>query len=608
MPALTATTRGRGLVRRALGPRRDAVAAAELLGLPRPHRLEASARSRRAAYRRAATARWPAKLAYHVCEWTRSAPTQSPAMLTSTPSVCSAAFAAASSGRSAYAVVPGLVARGAEAAHLHVDVAARAQRPDELCHVHTRASVDGRRVLLAEDVDAHAPTLVPLASRGAESSGDLACWTCQRADRCPRVALMARRSPAAGPKVLAIVLAGGEGKRLMPLTADRAKPAVPFGGIYRLIDFALSNVVNSGYLKVVVLTQYKSHSLDAHVTETWRMSTLLGNYVATVPAQQRVGKHWYLGSADAIFQSLNLIHDEQPDIVVVVGADHVYRMDFSQMVEQHIESGAGVHRRRDPPADLARRPVRRHRGRRRRPDARSPSSSRSRATPRACPTPPTRCSPRWATTSSTPTRSIEAVTDRPRDRLEPRHGRRHRPLLRGARRGRRLRLQGQRRARRHRPRPRLLARRRDHRRRTSTRTWTSSRSTRSSTSTTTSGRSTPSTAPPAGEVRARQRRPHRRGAQLGGLPRRRRLGRPRLRARCSRRSCRCTPTRASRARCCSTTSRSTGTPDPPGDHRQERRRPRGRQIGIDHEHDRARGFHVTETGIVVVGKGQVVTR
>ncbi|WP_343988765.1 glucose-1-phosphate adenylyltransferase [Terrabacter terrae] len=151
---------------------------------------------------------------------------------------------------------------------------------------------------------------------------------------------MARRSPAAGPKVLAIVLAGGEGKRLMPLTADRAKPAVPFAGIYRLIDLALSNVVNSGYLQVVVLTQYKSHSLDAHVTKTWRMSTLLGNYVTTVPAQQRVDKNWYLGSADAIYQSLNLIHDERPDIVVVVGADHVYRMDFSAMVEQHIESGA----------------------------------------------------------------------------------------------------------------------------------------------------------------------------------------------------------------------------------------------------------------------------
>lgn len=145
-----------------------------------------------------------------------------------------------------------------------------------------------------------------------------------------------------GPKVLAVVLAGGEGKRLMPLTTDRAKPAVPFGGIYRLIDFALSNLANSGYLQMVVLTQYKSHSLDRHVTKTWRMSTMLGNYVAPVPAQQRVGKHWFAGSADAIFQSLNLIHDEKPDYVVVVGADHVYRMDFSDMVAQHVESGASV--------------------------------------------------------------------------------------------------------------------------------------------------------------------------------------------------------------------------------------------------------------------------
>ena len=141
-------------------------------------------------------------------------------------------------------------------------------------------------------------------------------------------------------RVLAIVLAGGEGNRLMPLTADRAKPAVPFAGSYRLIDFALSNLVNSRYLQIVVLTQYKSHSLDRHISETWRMSTQLGNYVASVPAQQRVGKSWFLGSANAIYPSLNLIHDANPDIVVVVGADHVYRMDFAQMVAQHVHSGA----------------------------------------------------------------------------------------------------------------------------------------------------------------------------------------------------------------------------------------------------------------------------
>src|ERR1041384_3013091 len=131
---------------------------------------------------------------------------------------------------------------------------------------------------------------------------------------------------------LAMVLAGGEGKRLMPLTMDRAKPAVPFGGTYRLIDFVLSNLVNAEIRQIAVLTQYKSHSLDRHITTTWRMSSLLGNYITPVPAQQRLGPRWFTGSADAIFQSLNLIHDARPEIVVVFGADHVYRMDPSQMI------------------------------------------------------------------------------------------------------------------------------------------------------------------------------------------------------------------------------------------------------------------------------------
>ena len=143
-------------------------------------------------------------------------------------------------------------------------------------------------------------------------------------------------------KVLAIVLAGGEGKRLLPLTADRAKPAVPFGGMYRLIDFVLSNLVNGGYLKQVVLTQYKSHSLDRHISKTWRMSNMLGNYIAPVPAQQRLGPHWFAGSADAIHQSLNLVHDERPDHVLVFGADHIYRMDPQQLVADHVASGAAV--------------------------------------------------------------------------------------------------------------------------------------------------------------------------------------------------------------------------------------------------------------------------
>jgi glucose-1-phosphate adenylyltransferase len=146
----------------------------------------------------------------------------------------------------------------------------------------------------------------------------------------------------AEPKVLVMVLAGGEGKRLFPLTADRAKPAVPFGGTYRLVDFVLSNFANARYLQIVVLTQYKSHSLDRHISSTWRFSTMHGDYVTPVPAQMRRGPRWFIGSADAIYQNFNLIYDEQPDIVCVFGADHIYRMDPRQMVEHHQAVGGGV--------------------------------------------------------------------------------------------------------------------------------------------------------------------------------------------------------------------------------------------------------------------------
>src|SRR3712207_1498142 len=125
-----------------------------------------------------------------------------------------------------------------------------------------------------------------------------------------------------GPRVLGVVLAGGEGKRLAPLTQDRAKPAVPFGGNYRLIDFVLSNLVNGDIRQIAVLTQYKSHSLDRHITTTWRMSQLLGNYTTPVPARQGRAPGWYMGSADAIFQTLNLTYRARPDVVVVFGADH----------------------------------------------------------------------------------------------------------------------------------------------------------------------------------------------------------------------------------------------------------------------------------------------
>ena len=144
------------------------------------------------------------------------------------------------------------------------------------------------------------------------------------------------------PRVLGLVLAGAAGKRLAPLTTDRAKSAVPFGGLYRLVDFALSNLANGGIYRICVLTQYKSHSLDRHITTVWRLNNLLDNYVVPVPAQQRLGPHWQTGSADAIYQSLNLIHRDRPDLVAVFGADHVYRMDPAQMIEAHLAWGAGV--------------------------------------------------------------------------------------------------------------------------------------------------------------------------------------------------------------------------------------------------------------------------
>jgi glucose-1-phosphate adenylyltransferase len=141
-------------------------------------------------------------------------------------------------------------------------------------------------------------------------------------------------------RVLGLVLAGGIGRRLGPLTADRAKSAVPFGGLYRVVDFTLSNLVNGGLQHIYVLTQYKSHSLNKHITTTWRLSSLLDNYVTPVPAQQRLGPRWQTGSADALYESMNLIRADRPDIVVVVGADHVYRMDPRQMIEQHVAWGA----------------------------------------------------------------------------------------------------------------------------------------------------------------------------------------------------------------------------------------------------------------------------
>ncbi|HNI59645.1 MAG TPA: glucose-1-phosphate adenylyltransferase [Pseudomonadota bacterium] len=149
-------------------------------------------------------------------------------------------------------------------------------------------------------------------------------------------------SPHRGPNpnVLALVLAGGEGRRLWPLTADRAKPSVPIGGRYRLIDFVLSNLVNSGFLKIKVLTQYMSDSLNSHIARGWRLPAMLDQYVEPPPAQQRRGREWFKGSADAIFQSLNVITDEDPDYVMVFGGDHVYKMDVQQMLDFHRDNSA----------------------------------------------------------------------------------------------------------------------------------------------------------------------------------------------------------------------------------------------------------------------------
>ncbi|MFY0573809.1 glucose-1-phosphate adenylyltransferase [Cystobacter fuscus] len=141
-------------------------------------------------------------------------------------------------------------------------------------------------------------------------------------------------------KLLAMILAGGAGTRLEPLTRERAKPAVPFGGRYRIIDFVLSNFANSGIYRMKVLTQYKSDSLNKHLSRAWRMSAFLDHYVETVPAQMRTGMDWYKGSADAIYQNLNIVTDEEPDHIFVFGADHIYRMDCRQMLDFHVERKA----------------------------------------------------------------------------------------------------------------------------------------------------------------------------------------------------------------------------------------------------------------------------
>ncbi|MGH7129626.1 MAG: glucose-1-phosphate adenylyltransferase, partial [Planctomycetaceae bacterium] len=143
--------------------------------------------------------------------------------------------------------------------------------------------------------------------------------------------------------VVTLVLAGGKGARLDPLTRDRAKPAVPFGGSYRIIDFTLSNCINSGIRRILVLTQYKAASLDRHINLGWRfLGRELDEYIDILPPQQRLDEHWYRGTADAVYQNIYTIEKSRPKYIVVLSGDHIYKMDYSEMIREHIESEADV--------------------------------------------------------------------------------------------------------------------------------------------------------------------------------------------------------------------------------------------------------------------------
>ncbi len=144
-------------------------------------------------------------------------------------------------------------------------------------------------------------------------------------------------------KTITIILAGGQGERLYPLTKDRSKPAVPFGGKYRIIDFTLSNAINSGFRKVYLITQYKSQSLDTHIREGWSfLNGELGEFIYSIPPQFRTANHWYQGTADAVFQNLHILQDEKPDYVIILSGDHVYKMDYLKMLQYHITQNADL--------------------------------------------------------------------------------------------------------------------------------------------------------------------------------------------------------------------------------------------------------------------------
>jgi glucose-1-phosphate adenylyltransferase len=144
-------------------------------------------------------------------------------------------------------------------------------------------------------------------------------------------------------KVLVMVLAGGQGERLYPLTKDRAKPAVPFGSIYRIIDFTLSNCVNSGLRKICVLTQYKSYSLDRHLRFGWNIfNNELGDFVENIPPQKRISDLWYQGTADAVYQNIYILERERPEMVLILAGDHIYKMDYRELIEFHVTKNADL--------------------------------------------------------------------------------------------------------------------------------------------------------------------------------------------------------------------------------------------------------------------------
>ncbi len=202
-------------------------------------------------------------------------------------------------------------------------------------------------------------------------------------------------------RVLALVLAGGKGARLEPLTRDRAKPAVPFGGVYRIIDFTLSNCINSGLRRMLVLTQYKAASLDRHISLGWRfLCRELDEFIDVLPPQQRIDEHWYQGTADAVYQNIYSIEKSRPDLVLILAGDHIYKMDYSEVLQDHIENQADCTIGCIPVELREGSPLRSHGGRQ--VAARASNSSRSRPIRIRCPTIRTAAWLQWAFTFSTP--------------------------------------------------------------------------------------------------------------------------------------------------------------------------------------------------------------